>query len=107
MGYTRSIPLEKWQTTRRDAVETLATAHAQIGEVDGRGQPLRIGAVVNDEQTWTVGQKVKVPWGVDEVDATVVEVWGDPPVHVRVQLHLNGDEPEPIILLSPTVLTAA
>lgn len=42
------------------------------------------------------------------VEGTVVEVWGDPPAHVRVRLHL-GDEDgdEPVILLDPSILTAA
>jgi hypothetical protein len=38
------------------------------------------------------------------------EVWGDPPVHVRVQLEPEGgddlDEPV-VILVSPSVLNAA
>ena len=59
----------------------------------------------------TVGSTVRVPWGVDgEVEATVVEVWGDPPAHVRVQLHLPEEEAdaEPVvILLAPSALTAA
>ncbi len=42
--------------------------------------------------------------------ARVVEVWGDPPVHVRVQLEPEGgddlDEPV-VILVSPSVLNAA
>lgn len=57
-----------------------------------------------------VGTKVRVPWGLDrEVPGTVVEVWGDPPTHVRVELHLDVDEDtEPVvILLSPSALTAA
>lgn len=58
----------------------------------------------------TVGSTVRVPWGLeDDVEGTVVEVWGDPPVHVRVQLNLpDDDDSEPVVLLlSPSVLTAA
>lgn len=58
-----------------------------------------------------VGDTVLVPWGLgDPVKATVVEVWGDPPVHVRVQLRPeDADESEEptIILISPSVVQAA
>lgn len=57
-----------------------------------------------------VGDKVKVPWGLHrEVDGEIVEVWGDPPQHVRVRLELaEDDELEPVtLLLAPSVLTAA
>lgn len=58
-----------------------------------------------------VGDIVFVPWGLgDPVKATVLEVWGDPPIHVRVQLQPEdvdeSDEPT-IILISPKVLSAA
>lgn len=57
------------------------------------------------------GDTVYVPWGLDEpVRATVVEVWGDPPAHLRVQLHpVDADEADEaiVILISPSVLTAA
>ncbi len=55
-----------------------------------------------------VGDTVWVSWGLDEpVRATILEVWGDPPAHIRVQLHPEGaDESEDstIILISPDVL---
>jgi primosomal protein N' len=56
-----------------------------------------------------VGARVRVPWGLeDDVEGTVVEVWGDPPVHVRVELHLKDDDDEPVVLLlTPSALTAA
>lgn len=58
-----------------------------------------------------VGAKVRVPWGLDnEVEATIVEVWGDPPSQVRVQLDIASDDEssEPVvILLSPAMLSAA
>jgi hypothetical protein len=60
--------------------------------------------------TFKVGDIVSVPWGLeDPVRAKVVEVWGDPPIHVRVQLLTVADEQEPpvILLLSASVLTAA
>ncbi len=59
----------------------------------------------------TVGSTVRVPWGLkDDIEGTVVEVWGDAPAHVRVQLRLSEaeDDAEPIILLlAPSALTAA
>lgn len=57
-----------------------------------------------------VGATVRVPWGLEgDVEGTIVEVWGDPPAHVRVELHLEGDdEAEPVVLLlAPSALTAA
>lgn len=59
----------------------------------------------------TIGAAVRVPWGLNrEVDGTIVEVWGDPPSHVRVRLYFDDADPdsEPVVLLlTPSVLTAA
>jgi hypothetical protein len=66
--------------------------------------------VVNDmAKHLQVGSKVRVPWGLeDPVEGEIVEVWGDPPAHVRVQLQLDSSDSEPIvILLSPKDLEAA
>jgi hypothetical protein len=46
MPYSRSIPLRAWFGPRRDAINTLAAAHAAMGEVDGPGRPLEIGRPV-------------------------------------------------------------
>lgn len=57
-----------------------------------------------------VGDKVKVPWGLQrQVDGEIVEVWGDPPQHVRVRLELaEEDGVEPVtLLLAPSALIAA
>lgn len=57
-----------------------------------------------------IGATVRVPWGLEgDVEGTIVEVWGSPPVHVRVELHLDGDDGgEPVVLLlAPSTLTAA
>jgi len=58
-----------------------------------------------------VGDTVYVPWGLEEpVQATVVELWGDPPTQVRVELQLDendGQDGPVVLLLSPSVLTAA
>lgn len=62
------------------------------------------------EHALKIGDRVEVPWGRDRnVPATVVEVWGDPPTQVRVQLELTLEEDdEPVVLLlSPSVMTAA
>lgn len=53
-----------------------------------------------------VGERVFVPWGLDEdVEGTVVEVWGDPPTHVRVALEIEKDEEPQTLLLKPKILT--
>jgi hypothetical protein len=56
------------------------------------------------------GDRVVVPWGLDgNVLGTVVEVWGDPPAHIRVELDSSGeasDEPV-IVLLAPSTVAAA
>jgi len=46
MPYSRSFPLSRWLGPRREAIEALAQAHAQLGEVDGPGRPLEIGRPV-------------------------------------------------------------
>lgn len=43
MPYRRSEPLTRWLVERRAAIDTLAMAHAAMGEVDGPGRPLEIG----------------------------------------------------------------
>lgn len=43
MAYRRSMPLVRWLSDRRRAIETLATAHANMAEVEGPGRPLEIG----------------------------------------------------------------
>ena len=61
-------------------------------------------------QRLQVGSRVRVPWGLEgPVEGRIVEVWGDPPAHVRVQLVFDSnDDSEPIvILLSPKDLEAA
>jgi hypothetical protein len=58
-----------------------------------------------------IGDTVLVPWELsDPVPAKVLEIWGDPPEHVRVQLTFNGDDPDSdpvVLLLSPASLQAA
>ncbi len=56
-----------------------------------------------------VGTTVRVPWGLTrDLEGQIIEIWGDPPAHVRVRLLLDGDEDEPVVLLlSPSALTAA
>lgn len=54
-----------------------------------------------------IGDRVQVPWGSGLVPGEVLEIWGDPPHHVRVALELGGsDASEDIVplLLSPHML---
>jgi hypothetical protein len=56
------------------------------------------------------GMRVRVLWGLDTVEGTILEVWGDPPQHVRIALELGGpDKPDDIVplLLSPSVIEEA
>lgn len=46
MAYAPSFPLQRWRTDRRAAIDTLAEAHAHIGELDGPGRPLEVGRPV-------------------------------------------------------------
>lgn len=53
-------------------------------------------------ETLKVGDTVLVFWGIEgELPGTVVDVWGDPPSQVRVELRFE-DEPAPVVLLLPT-----
>ena len=55
-----------------------------------------------------VGDVVFVPWGLEEpVRARVIELWGDPPVQVRVQLLLDEEDEQPVLLLPEELLTPA
>lgn len=44
--YSRSFPISRWLGPRPEAIEALAQAHAQLGEVDGPGRPLEIGRLL-------------------------------------------------------------
>jgi len=46
MAYSPSIPHWRWAGPRREAILTLAQAHAATGEVDGPGRPREIGRPV-------------------------------------------------------------
>lgn len=62
--------------------------------------------VTKAHNTLKVGDRVLVPWGQEDLEADVIEVWGDPPAHVRVALHIEDcDEPE-YLLLNPSVITS-
>lgn len=41
--HSASFPLKRWREERRAAIETLAQAHAHIGELTGPGRPLEVG----------------------------------------------------------------
>lgn len=55
------------------------------------------------------GVWVSVPWGLDEPRrAKVIEVWGDPPTQIRVELEpLTDDEDPAVLLLSPSIVEPA
>lgn len=60
--------------------------------------------MVSEARTLRVGDRVVVPWGLEEeVSGRVIEIWGDPPAHVRVELDLDDNEPE-VLLLNPSVV---
>jgi hypothetical protein len=55
-----------------------------------------------------VGDLVLVPWGLEEpVRGRVVEIWGDSPSHVRVQLLMDEEGERPVLLLPESLLTRA
>lgn len=55
-----------------------------------------------------VGDLVSVPWGLEQpVQGRVVEVWGDPPSHVRVQLLVDDEGDQPVVLLPESLLSLA
>lgn len=61
--------------------------------------------VTKAQSVMKVGDRVLVPWGTSQLEAEIIEVWGEPPAHVRVSLHIeDGEEPE-YLLLNPSVLT--
>ena len=60
------------------------------------------------EHELKIGDRVEVPWGLERnVRGTVVEVWGKPATHVRVQLELGEDDEPVVLLLSPSAMSAA
>jgi hypothetical protein len=44
--YSTSLPLMRWTGQRREAIVTLAEAHAAMGVVDGPGRPREVGRPV-------------------------------------------------------------
>lgn len=55
------------------------------------------------------GLWVLVPWGLDQPRrGKVIEVWGDPPTQIRVELEpLTDSEDSAVLLLSPSVVELA
>lgn len=63
--------------------------------------------VKRDRRQIKVGDLVLVPWGLGEpLTGRVIEIWGDPPAHVRVKLTFEEDDPM-FLLLPPSLLTPA
>ncbi|HWH32641.1 MAG TPA: hypothetical protein VNU01_08215 [Egibacteraceae bacterium] len=55
-----------------------------------------------------VGATVRVPWGIEgDVKGKILEIWGEPPAHVRVELLLEGDDEPLVLLLAASTLSAA
>ena len=54
------------------------------------------------------GTRVRIPWGLAAPkEGVILEVWGDPPHHVRVAVELGGpDNAEDVVtlLLSPSIV---
>jgi hypothetical protein len=52
------------------------------------------------------GMRVLLPWGLDTVEGSVLEVWGDPPKHARVAVELSesDERSETVPLLLPAYL---
>jgi transcription antitermination factor NusG len=59
-------------------------------------------------RTLKVGDKVRVPWGLDEpVDGEVIEVWDDTAHHIRVEVRLAGEDTPVLLLLTRSTVEAA
>ena len=52
-----------------------------------------------------VGDRVSVPWGSGHVEGRVIDVWGNPPAHVRVALFIEADEEPEYLLLNPALVS--
>lgn len=105
-GNRRHRNLGPSSTTRAGSDWKGARSH----RVEPFGEHLRKRAVVKHmANKLRVGTTVRVPWGLNsDLEGKIVEIWGDPPTHVRVRLLLDGNEDEPVVLLlPPSALTAA
>lgn len=64
--------------------------------------------VTGEHRHLRVGDLVWVPWGLeDPVQGRVVEVWGDPPTQVRVQLFVDDEDNQPVVLLPESLPSLA
>jgi hypothetical protein len=64
--------------------------------------------VTGEHRHLRVGDLVWVPWGLeDPVQGRVVEVWGDPPSQVRVQLFVDDEDDHPVVLLPESLPSLA
>lgn len=64
--------------------------------------------VTGEHRHLRVGDLVWVPWGLeDPVQGRVVEVWGDPPSQVRVQLFVDDEDDRPVVLLPESLPSLA
>jgi hypothetical protein len=62
--------------------------------------------VVKTKVVLKPGAWVVVPWGLDEPRrARIIDVWGDPPTQIRVELEPLADDEDPaVLLLSPNIV---
>jgi primosomal protein N' len=64
--------------------------------------------VTGEHRQIKVGDRVLIPWGLEEpVQGRVLEIWGDPPSQVRVQLLDVEGEDAPVLLLPESLLSLA
>lgn len=64
--------------------------------------------VTGEHRHLRVGDLVWVPGGLeDPVQGRVVEVWGDPPSQVRVQLFVDDEDEQPVVLLPESLPSLA
>lgn len=52
-----------------------------------------------------IADRVRVPWGADQIEGDIVEVWGAPPAHLRVALELEEDDAPEVLLLRPNIVS--
>jgi len=120
LGHGNQVQLDRLRA--RGIADTVTWARARLPGLDRTGRALdrivwnHLGAhlrkravVKHMGNKFRVGTTVRVPWGLNsDLEGEIIEIWGDPPTHVRVRLLLDGNEDEPLVLLlSPSALTAA
>lgn len=52
-----------------------------------------------------IGDRVRVPWGADQVEGEIVEVWGTRPLTYASRWELEEDEAPEVLLLRPNIVS--